>query len=183
MSRQTKQHSQQYWLMKSEPDVFSFNDLKVKKVTSWDGVRNYMARNYMMNEMSIGDLVFFYHSNAKPSGIVGLAEIVGPAKPDLTAFDKKSEYYDPKSTIEKPRWYCVDVGYKQDLPTPVSLEQIKKNQLLKKMALLTHNRLSVQPVSKTEFEEICKMSSLRIPNETKATKNKPAEHKLLKVIL
>lgn len=163
MSRRSTQQSLQYWLMKSEPDVFSFADLKRKGVTTWDGVRNYMARNYMMKEMRVGDLVLFYHSNAKPSSVVGIATVASEAKPDPSAFDKKSDYFDSKSTPEKPRWYCVDIEYRQDLPHAISLENIKKNPGLKKMILLNNSRLSVQPVSAAEFHEICKMSGLSSP--------------------
>jgi len=147
-----------YWLMKSEPDVFSLNDLKSKKTTWWDGVRNYTARNFMMKEMRIGDLVLFYHSNAKPSAVVGLAEVTQLAQPDETQFDKKSDYYDAKSTREKPRWYCVEVGYKSGLPRPVSLEEIKSTAKLKGMALLKYSRLSVQPVLAAEFKTICDLA-------------------------
>ena len=101
----------QYWLMKSEPDVFSIDDLKKQKQTTWDGVRNYQARNFMMNDMQVGDLVLFYHSNAKPPGIAGLATVSKKAEPDPTQFDKKSEYFDPKATKEKPRWFCVKVKF------------------------------------------------------------------------
>lgn len=149
----------QYWLMKSEPDVFSFADLKAKKSSLWDGVRNYMARNYMMRDMQVGDLILFYHSNAKPSGVAGVAKVVAPARPDASALDKKSEYYDEKSTPEKPRWFCVEVGYHHHIPRFVSLETIKKNPKLKKMILLNNSRLSVQPVTKIEFDTIMDMSS------------------------
>lgn len=147
-----------YWLMKSEPDVFSFNDLKVKKKTLWDGVRNYTARNHMMKDMRVGDVVLFYHSNANPSAVAGLAKITAPAQPDPSAFDPSSEYYDEKSTPEKPRWFGVEVSYLNDLPREVSLAEIKKNPKLKKMTLLQHSRLSVQPVTPAEFETILKMA-------------------------
>lgn len=155
------QQSPQYWLMKSEPDVFGFSDLKAKGRTHWDGVRNYMARNYMMKNMQIGDVVLFYHSNANPSCVAGVAEVIGPAQPDKTAFDKKSDYFDEKSTPDKPRWFCVEVGYKSDLPRPVTLNEIKANKKLKKMILLNNSRLSVQPVSAEEFREICSMAGQR----------------------
>lgn len=148
----------QYWLMKSEPDVFSFTDLKLKKSTLWDGVRNYLARNYMMKEMRVGDTVLFYHSNAKPSGVAGLATVTAAAQPDPSAWDKKSLYYDEKSPKEKPRWFCVQLSYKADLPRLVSLEEIKANPSLKKMILLNNSRLSVQPVTETEFRIICGMA-------------------------
>lgn len=124
----------------------------------WDGVRNYMARNYMMKDMRVGDLVLFYHSNAKPSGVAGLAVITAPARPDASAWDKSSPYFDEKSTSDRPRWYCVEVGYKSDLPAFVSLERIKNEAPLKKMVLLHNSRLSVQPVTEKEFQHICKVA-------------------------
>lgn len=139
-----------YWLMKSEPDVFSFEDLKncPKKTEPWDGVRNYQARNFMRDDMKKGDVVFFYHSNCKEPGIVGLAEIVSKAAyPDVTQFDKKSKYYDPKSDPENPRWLVVDVRYKKRLKHPVSLKDIKAHKILKDMKVAQRGmRLSVQPV-------------------------------------
>ncbi|MEX0324093.1 MAG: EVE domain-containing protein [Puniceicoccaceae bacterium] len=136
--------------MKSEPDVFSFEDLKncPKKTEPWDGVRNYQARNFMRDDMKKGDVVFFYHSNCKEPGIVGLAEIVSKAAyPDVTQFDKKSKYYDPKSDPENPRWLVVDVRYKKRLKHPVSLKDIKAHKILKDMKVAQRGmRLSVQPV-------------------------------------
>lgn len=96
-----------YWLMKSEPEEFSFEQLKKDKTTLWSGVRNYQARNFMMKEMQKGDLILFYHSNTKPPGVAGLATVSKEAIPDPTSFDKKSDYYDEKSTEENPRWFCV----------------------------------------------------------------------------
>jgi predicted RNA-binding protein with PUA-like domain len=147
-----------YWLMKSEPDVYSITQLEQDGESLWEGVRNYVARNYMMKEMQPGDLVFFYHSNAKPSCIVGVAEVSGPAEPDPTQFQTKSDYYDPKSSKENPRWHCVKVRFKSRLLRPVSLEEIKKNKKLKDMVLLNNSRLSVQPVTKTEYETILQMA-------------------------
>src|SRR5690606_28909105 len=132
----------QYWLMKSEPDVFSIQTLKAKKKSLWDGVRNYTARNFMMKDMNVGDVVLFYHSNANPSGIAGLAQVVGPAIPDPTQFDTPSQYYDPNSTPEKPRWFCVEVGYLDQFKKFVSLDEINKVTSLKKMVLLNNSRLS-----------------------------------------
>jgi predicted RNA-binding protein with PUA-like domain len=146
------------WLMKSEPDVFSIDDLKMKKTSLWDGVRNYMARNFMMNDMKVGDQVLFYHSNAEPPGVAGLAEVSALATPDPGQFDKKSEYYDPKSTQDKPRWFCVTVGYKAHLPRLVSLQELKSHPKLKNMVLFTYNRLSIAPVTKEEFQVICSIS-------------------------
>jgi predicted RNA-binding protein with PUA-like domain len=149
-----------YWLMKSEPDVFSFADLKARKRSWWDGVRNYMARNYMM-KMAIGDEVLFYHSSAEPSGVAGLAVVCSLAKPDVTAFDKKSPYYDEKSKSDNPRWSCVEVEYYADLPRLVSLQEIKTVKSLKKMILLNNSRLSVQPVTPEEFREICRLAETK----------------------
>lgn len=150
--------SPQYWLMKSEPNTYSISDLQKDKTTFWDGVRNYQARNFMTNQMEKGDIVFFYHSNAKPSGVVGIAEVSQKAVADSTAFDKESKYYDLKSSKEKPRWFCVEIKYKKTLKRMVSLEEIKSKNQLQKMVLVNNSRLSVQPVKKSEFDFICKMS-------------------------
>jgi predicted RNA-binding protein with PUA-like domain len=144
----------QYWLMKSEPDVFSLDHLKAKKTQIWDGVRNYMARNYMMKGMKLNDLVLFYHSNAEPSGVVGIAKVTELAKPDPTQFDKKSDYYDEKSTKQNPRWHCVEVGYVSHFKNFISLKEIQAEPFLKNMVLLKNSRLSVQPVTKAEFDFI-----------------------------
>src|SRR5690606_27389126 len=100
-----------YWLMKSEPEVFSISDLERDGRTLWEGVRNYQARNFMMNDMKVGDEVLFYHSNAEPPGVAGIAQVSSAAVPDPTAFDKKSEYFEPKATKENPRWFCVEVKF------------------------------------------------------------------------
>ncbi|MBY0384592.1 EVE domain-containing protein [bacterium] len=150
----------QYWLMKSEPDVFSIDDLAQKKVTLWDGVRNYQARNFMMNDMKLGDVVLFYHSNAEPPGIAGLAKISRLAQPDPSQFDKKSEYFDAASKIEKPRWFCVQVEYVKKFKNLISLEDLRQNKSLQKMLVLKKGqRLSIQPVTKAEFDVIQKMAS------------------------
>jgi predicted RNA-binding protein with PUA-like domain len=143
-----------YWLMKSEPEVFSIDDLRAKKRSLWDGVRNYQARNFM-GEMKVGDTVLFYHSNAEPSAVAGLAEVTALAQPDPSQFDKASDYYDPKSSPAKPRWYCVEVGFREKFPHEVALDDIKKEKALQKMVLLHNSRLSVQPVTENEFERIC----------------------------
>lgn len=145
-----------YWLMKSEPDVFSIDQLKKDKTTPWTGVRNYTARNFMQS-MQLGDIVLFYHSNAEPSGVVGLAEVVKLASPDQLQFDKKSEYYAEKATKEKPIWFCTEIKYKSKFEKIVSLEQIKQDPKLKNMELLRQGRLSVSPVTQAEFEHICKL--------------------------
>lgn len=146
-----------YWLMKSEPDVFSIDQLKKVKKSLWDGVRNYQARNFMLREMQVGDFALFYHSNAKPPGVAGVCKITKIAQPDPTQFDKKSEYYDPKSTKEVPIWHCVEVGYHSHFKKFVCLDEIKNERTLKDMVLLKRSRLSIQPVTKKEFEHILSM--------------------------
>ncbi len=146
-----------YWLMKSEPEVFSFEDLKdcLNQTEPWDGVRNYQARNFIRDEMQIGDLVLFYHSNTKPPGVVGIAEVASEAYPDSTAFDEKSKYYDSRSDPENPRWMLVDVRYKQDLRRLVSLDEMKSMSELAEMRVLQRgNRLSITPVTQVEFTAI-----------------------------
>lgn len=145
-----------YWLMKSEPDVFSIDTLKKDKTTWWTGVRNYTARNNMQ-AMELGDLVLFYHSNAEPSGVIGIAEVSKLAAPDQLQFDKKSEYYAEKATKEKPIWFCTEIKYKSKFDHLVALDQIKHDPKLKNMALLKQGRLSVSPVSEAEFKHICKL--------------------------
>jgi predicted RNA-binding protein with PUA-like domain len=148
-----------YWLMKSEPDVYSIDDLKRDGKTLWEGVRNYQARNFMMHDMNEGDIVLFYHSNAKPPGIAGIAEVCGKAIPDPTAFDPKSEYYDPKSTIEKPIWFCVPVRFKEKLKRLIPIDELRKTRGLEKMLILQKgSRLSVTPVKPEEFLLILKIS-------------------------
>jgi predicted RNA-binding protein with PUA-like domain len=147
-----------YWLMKSEPDTFSLQDLKERpqQREPWDGVRNYQARNFMRDGMSVGDGILFYHSNTKPPGIVGLAEVVSEAYPDPTAFDKKSKYYDEKSDPSNPRWFLVDVAYRKDFKHQVSLEAMKGMPELAEMKVLQKgNRLSITPVSESEYKAIC----------------------------
>ena len=145
-----------YWLMKSEPTVYSIDDLERDGKTCWEGVRNYRARNYM-REMRAGDRVLFYHSNAKPSSVVGLARVVRGAYPDHYARDKRNRYYDPKSSAANPRWFMVDVAFEEKFPSPVSLGQIKSAAKLKEMVLVNNSRLSVQPVTKDEFGVITRM--------------------------
>lgn len=150
-----------YWLMKSEPDVFSIDQLHKDKTTSWEGVRNYQARNFMMKDMQVGDLVLFYHSNAQPSGVAGLAQVSKLATPDKTQFDKKSEYFDVKATKEKPIWFCVEVKYVEKFKQVVSLADLRENDKLHDMLVLQKgSRLSVQPVDKKHFEIVKKMGGL-----------------------
>ena len=146
--------------MKSEPNAFSIDDLKncPKGTDKWDGVRNYQARNFMRDEMKVGDKVFFYHSNATPPGIVGICEIASKPYPDPTQFDPKSKYFDEKSDPAKPRWILVDVKYKKTLKRMVSINEVKNNPKLKEMKLVQKGqRLSIQPVEKKEWDEIMDM--------------------------
>ena len=148
-----------YWLMKSEPNSYSIQDLKRDKTAFWDGVRNYQARNFMIQDMKIGDKVLFYHSNAKPSGVTGLAVVCKKAEPDLTALDKKSIYYDPKATKQKPRWQAVTVRFVALFNSVISLSELRAKKALQDMLLLKKGqRLSVLPVTKKEYDGIVKMS-------------------------
>ena len=147
-----------YWLMKSEPDVYSIDQLKLDKTTLWDGVRNYQARNHMMKDMKKGDVVFFYHSNSKPSGIAGLAVVDQEAQPDPSQFDSKSEYFDPKATKESPRWHCVRLRFKKKFKELLSLQELKNQNKLKNMILLNNSRLSVQPVKGSEYSFIMNLA-------------------------
>ena len=143
-----------YWLLKTEPESFSIDDLERVGTEEWSGVRNFTARN-LMREMRAGDLGFFYHSSTKPPGIAGICEIVGPAHPDSTQFDRKSEYYDPSSTRDDPKWWCVDVRFVRKLPRFVTLEELRTIPALAFMPLLRKGqRLSVQPVSQQEWDLI-----------------------------
>ena len=145
----------QYWLLKSEPDEFSIDLLKTRATEEWTGVRNYQARNFMRNDMQVGDLMFFYHSNCKPPGIAGIAEIVSESYPDHTAFDPSSQYPDASSTPDNPRWFMVDVRFKEKFPTLIPLEQLKHYPELVNMPLLRRgNRLSITPVSQEEWDFI-----------------------------
>lgn len=148
-----------YWLMKSEPSTYSIDDFAKDKKTLWTGVRNYQARNFMMNDMKAGDLFLFYHSNAEPPCAAGIGKIVRAGVVDPTALDKKSEYYEPKATKEKPIWHCAEVGFVEKFKTPVPLSELRDESRLKNMVLLKKgSRLSVQPVTAAEFEIICKMA-------------------------
>lgn len=146
-----------YWLMKSEPDVYSIDDLERDGSTMWDGVRSYQARNNMQ-EMEEGDLVLYYHSRQNPPSVVGVAEVVKESYPDPTQFDPDSDYFDEKSDEDDPRWWLVDVGFVEKFAEPVSLHAIKDEPSLSDMVLVKNSRLSVQPVKKSEFEEVRRMA-------------------------
>lgn len=147
--------AKRFWLMKSEPSVYAIADLKRDGATCWDGVRNYQARNFMRDDMRIGDGVLFYHSNAKPMGIYGLAEVVREAYPDDSAFDPADPHYDPKSDPDKPTWMMVDIGYVGTFKAPVTLETLKRTPGLEAMRVIQRgSRLSVQPVTPEEWDII-----------------------------
>lgn len=149
-----------YWLFKSEPNEFSFEDLKKekKKTTFWDGVRNYQARNFLRDDIKKGDGVLFYHSNADPLAVIGFCEIIKEGYPDHTQFDPDNKHFDPKADETKPTWFMVDIRLKKEFKVPVTIDQIKANPRLKNMKLIQRgNRLSVMPVTKNEWDEILKM--------------------------
>lgn len=146
----------QYWLLKSEPDCYSIDDLKRDGETFWDGVRNYQARNMLREDIAEGDLCLFYHSNAEPPCAAGTCTVVAAGSPDPTQFDPGAEHYDPQSEEQKPRWYGVTVRYRSTLRRPVSLATMHKQRALKGLKLLQRgNRLSVLPLTQEEFETIC----------------------------
>ncbi len=152
--------ARQYWLVKSEPEVFSFDDLLAApgRTTQWDGVRNFAARNHL-RAMKKGDRVLFYHSSTKPTAVVGVAEVAREAYPDATALDKKHPHFDPKSDPDDPTWFMVDIRALEAFKRPVSLDEIKKVKELSKMALIRLGRLSVQPVTSEEFEIVTKLGA------------------------
>jgi predicted RNA-binding protein with PUA-like domain len=148
-----------YWLMKSEPDCFSIDDLKRVKREPWDGVRNYQVRNMFRDDMAVGDKAIFYHSNAgNETGAVGVMTIASEAYPDPTQFDIKSDHPDPKSDPDNPRWLLVDVTYESHFNHPVYLSEMRLDPKLEGLPLLAKgNRLSVMPISKKHFDYICKL--------------------------
>jgi len=146
-----------YWLMKSEPDVFSIDDLQAMpgKTDKWEGVRNYQVRNMMRDDMRVGDQAFFYHSNCKEPGIAGIMKIVRRGYPDFTALDPETRYYDPKSDPDNPRWYMVDVRFVRKLQRVITLRELKLHDTLSSLPLLRRgNRLSIMPVSHEQWDYI-----------------------------
>lgn len=146
-----------YWLMKSEPEAFSIDDLakKTSQTEPWDGVRNYQARNMLRDQMKKGDLAFFYHSNCTPPGIAGVVEIVKEGYPDFSAFEANSKYYDPASKPDNPRWFMVDVKFKQKFNRLISLDELKQQPELQEMQLLKKgNRLSILPITSEQWDLI-----------------------------
>lgn len=150
-----------YWLMKSEPDEFSIDDLAASEhqTTRWEGVRNYQARNFMRDDMKIGDKIFFYHSNADPLAIVGICEVASEPYPDPSQFDPESDYFDSKSTEENPRWILIDVKLVEKFNKPVLRDEIRVQPELQDMLLIKKgSRLSIQPVKDFEWEKVMKMA-------------------------
>ncbi|WP_339897812.1 EVE domain-containing protein [uncultured Gilvimarinus sp.] len=151
----------QYWLFKSEPDCFSIDDLAQEsgQTARWDGVRNFQARNFLRDQVKVGDLVFFYHSRCKAIGIAGTAEVTGGAYPDPQQFDPQSPYFDPKAEPDAPRWFCVDLTLRQKFAHIITLEQIKHIQELDNMMLRKQGRLSIQPVTSREWQVISQLAT------------------------
>lgn len=155
-----KQGEKRYWLVKSEPGTFSFDNLLASpdRTTFWDGVRNYTARTFLRDGMKTGDPVLFYHSNADPSAIVGVCEVVREGYPDHTALDRNDPHFDPDSDPEDPRWFMVDLRAVKRLPRPIPLHELRTRKELTGMALLRIGRLSVSPVRQAEWDVIMEMA-------------------------
>ncbi len=147
--------------MKTEPEVFSIQDLRACGVTGWDGVRNYQARNYLRDGMRVGDRVLIYHSRSRPSGIAGIARVVKPGYPDDTAFDSLDAHYDPRSRPDRPIWYRVDVRFVKAFPSLLPVQTLRATPGLRKMILFRNGRLSVQPVSPSEWATILRLAETR----------------------
>jgi predicted RNA-binding protein with PUA-like domain len=151
-----------YWIIKSEPDEFSIHDLENKKtqVEAWNGIRNYQVRNMIRDEIKMGDKCLFYHSSCKHVGVAGVCEVVKEAYADSSAFDKKSDYYDPKSDPDNPRWLMFDVKWIETFTSIIPLAQLRETSALKELQILKRgNRLSITPVSKNEFNTILKLKA------------------------
>ena len=154
--------AKKYWLIKSEPSVFSIDDLRKSKnkTTCWDGVRNYQARNFLRDQMKKGDMVLFYYSNTEPNAVAGVCEVVKEGYADYTQFDPENKHFFPSADPSNPIWFMVDVKYVKEFKKHVALQEIKDNPKLKNMKLIQRgNRLSVMPVEKAEFDEIVKMGN------------------------
>jgi predicted RNA-binding protein with PUA-like domain len=156
--------SKQFWLFKSEPEAFSIDDLEraLHKTTCWDGVRNYQARNFLRDSIKVGDQVLFYHSNAEPPGIVGIAQVVKDGYPDHTAFDPEDHHFDPKSKRADPTWYMVDIKHVSTFTEPLTLPALKSVKGLQKMMLLQKgSRLSIQPVTHEQWKMILELAKIK----------------------
>ena len=154
--------AKKYWLIKSEPNAYSIDDLQEDGHTCWDGVRNYQARNFMRDEMKIGDEVLFYHSNAKPPGVVGIARVCKESYPDDTAWDPKDKHFDPKTKKDEPTWFMVDVEFDQKFADVVSLDELKDHTELEGMLVTKRGqRLSIQPGEATHFQFVRKLGKAK----------------------
>ncbi len=150
-----------YWLFKTEPDAFSLSDLAARGAAGepWDGIRNYQARNFLRDEVKVGDEVFIYHSSCKEPAVVGIAEVIKAAHPDALQFDPDSRYFDAKSTPESPRWVQVQIAFKSAFKKPVTLKAIKNHPALSEITLLKRSRLSVMPIAKEDWQLICQLGN------------------------
>ena len=152
-----------YWLLKSEPNAYSIDDLVKDRTTHWDGVRNYQARNMLRDEILVGDKVLFYHSNADPMAIVGTATVVQNGYPDHTAFDKTDKHYDEKSDPDNPRWFMVDIEIAQKFAEPITRDMLRENEITAGMMVLAKgSRLSVQPVTEDEWKAVHKLAKAKL---------------------
>jgi predicted RNA-binding protein with PUA-like domain len=146
-----------FWLMKSEPDAFSILDFKKKGKACWDGVRNYTARNYLRDQIKLGDEAFFYHSSCPEPGIAGTMRVTREGHPDPSQFDSKSKYFDPKALPTAPRWYQVELEFQSSAKTLLPLGILRENPALRNMAMFKYNRLSVSPVAEAHWKLIMKL--------------------------
>ncbi|RCL67793.1 MAG: EVE domain-containing protein [Rhodothermaeota bacterium MED-G64] len=148
----------QYWLMKSELDVYNLDHLKADGTEPWDGIRNYEARNMMRDQMKPGDLILYYHSNCKPPHIAGVARVASDPYPDPTQFDSSNHYFDPKSDPNNPRWILVDISYVTTFKETIDRNVLQEDPLLQEMVIFKRNRLSITPVTQQEFERVCEIA-------------------------
>jgi predicted RNA-binding protein with PUA-like domain len=153
-----------YWLIKSEPDAYSIDDLERDGTEHWDGIRNYQARNLMRHEMAVGDRVLFHHSQTNPPAVVGIAEVASEPYPDHTQFDPSSKYFDEKSDPDDPRWWMRDMRFVEKFPRPVGMPELRTHPDLAGMVLLNRSRLSIQPVTQQEFEFIVALAREPAPD-------------------
>ncbi len=164
--KKSKAAARRYWLFKSEPTAYSIDDLarEPKQTTCWDGIRNYQARNFLRDEVQVGDQVFFYHSSADPLAIMGTMQVVRAGYPDHTAFDPQHPHYDEESREQEPTWYMVDVKLARKFPAPVTRDMLGREKSLAKMMLLQKgSRLSIQPVTEAEWREVHRLAGIESP--------------------
>ncbi len=168
-SRNAEKPLRRYWLFKSEPSAFSIDhlDKSPKKTAPWDGVRNYQARNFLRDDVQVGDLVLFYHSREEPLGIFGTMRVARAGYPDFTAFDPQSKYYDAKSDPEQPRWYMVDVKLIKKFSQPITREMLQDDETTSKMLVMKRGmRLSIQPVTEDEWRAVHRLAGVEIPEDS-----------------